>query len=158
MSLVRLLCALIVSLVLAGQIAKPAHAADLASALTRFAADDFTETATAIDEIVATQAPQAESILSALNNARLFVDIATKKVYWRTTAGVVHDALTGEPLASPPAPLSTVRVNNRLRRVLLNAIGALTLMAPEAERRRDAANAIFRSRDETALPQLEEAL
>jgi urea transport system permease protein len=51
-----------------------------------------------------------------------------------------------------------VRVNNRLRRVLLNAIGALTLMAPEPERRRDAANAIFRSRDETALPQLEEAL
>ncbi len=158
MSLVRLLCALIISLVLAGQIAKPAYAADLASALTRFAADDFTETGTAIDEIVATQAPQAESILSALNNARLFVDMATKKVYWRTTAGVVHDALTGEPVASQPAPLSTVRVNNRLRRVLLNAIGALTLMAPEPGRRREAANAIFRSRDETALPQLEEAL
>ena len=62
---------------------------------------------------------------------------------------MVHDALTGEPVANPPAPLETVRINNRLRRVLANAIGGLTLMAPEPQRRRAAADAIFSSRDDS---------
>jgi urea transport system permease protein len=158
MSLVRLLCACLFALMLAAQASVPAHASDLASSLGRFAADDFSETGTAIEEIAASGAPQAEALLTALSSARLFVDPATKKVYWRTPAGVVHDALSGDPVATAPASLETVRVNNRLRRVLANAIGALTLMAPEPQRRRTAAEAIFRSRDESALPLLEEAL
>ena len=158
MSLVRLLCALLIAFVVTAHVSGPARAADLETALARFAADDFTETGTAIEEIADTGAPQAESILTALGSARLFVDPATKKVYWRTPGGVVHDAMTGEPVASPPSPLETVRINNRLRRVLANAIGALTLMAPEPQRRRAAAEALFRSRDESALPQLDEAI
>ncbi|MFN3890821.1 MAG: urea ABC transporter permease subunit UrtB [Beijerinckiaceae bacterium] len=158
MSPVRLLCAILLAFLLAIPVVGTVQAADLASALSRFAADDFSETATAIEEIAETGAPQAEPILSALSNARLFVDPATKKVFWRTSAGAVHDALSGEVLANPPAPLETVRINNRLRRVLSNAIGALTLMAPEPQRRRAAAEALFRSRDESALPQLEAAL
>ncbi|MBX9758876.1 MAG: urea ABC transporter permease subunit UrtB [Beijerinckiaceae bacterium] len=158
MSLARLCCALLLALIVTAHVSSGAHAADLQSALARMAADDFAETATAIEEIADTGAPQAETILSALSAARLFFDPATKKVYWRTQAGVVHDALSGEPVATPPAPLETVRINNRLRRVLANAIGGLTLMAPEPQRRRSAADAIFRSRDESALPLVEEAL
>jgi urea transport system permease protein len=158
MSLVRLLCACLLALVLSAHVSAPANASDLQSALARFAADDFAETGTAIEEIAASGAPQAEVILTSLSAARLFIDPATKQVYWRTPAGVVHDAATGEPVATSPAGLTNVRINNRLRRVLANAIGALTLMAPEPQRRRAAAEAIFRSRDETALPLLDEAL
>jgi urea transport system permease protein len=158
MSPVRLLCALLLAILIGVSVQQPAVANDLQSAIARFAADDFTETGTAIEEIAQTGAPQAEAILTALSSARLFVDPATKKVYWRTAAGIVHDALTGEPVASAPASLEPVRINNRLRRVLANAIGALTLMAPEPRRRIAAAEALFRSRDETALPLLDEAL
>ncbi len=158
MSFARVLCALLFSALACLSMPDAVRAADLPSALTRLAADDFTETAQAIEEIADSGAPHAEAILTALSNARLFIEPATKKVFWRTPAGVVHDALSGEPVAAAPAGMDVVRINNRLRRVLANAIGALTLMAPEPQRRRAAAEALFRSRDESALPLLEDAL
>ena len=128
---IRAFCAAVFSL-LAILVYAPAAQADFASSLARFAQDEFSETALAIDEIAASGDSRAQNVLEALGSARLFVDPASKKVYWRTAANVVHDAASGEPIAAPPPGLQVVRINNRLRGAIQNAVGALTLMAPDS--------------------------
>ncbi len=51
-----------------------------------------------------------------------------------------------------------MRVNNRLRGTIEAAVGSLTLMSPNAGVRRNAADALFKRRDATALPALDQAL
>ncbi len=75
----------------------------------------------------------------------------------RTASGVA-DAATGEAVAAPPAGLKPVRLNNRVRSVLAAASGALTLMSPDPQKRLEAADAVFRSRDAGALPALDTAI
>ena len=150
---VRLLAALLLSVFCAS----PVLAAGIDTALQRFAADDFTETATGIDEIATSGADNAQQILDALGAARLLFDPVTKKIYVRSTAGATVDALTNSA-ATPPAGLQTVRVNNRLRRNLENALGTLTLLSPDLARRRAAADSLFKSRDAASLPALDTAM
>ncbi|MFZ9501464.1 MAG: urea ABC transporter permease subunit UrtB [Beijerinckiaceae bacterium] len=157
MSRLRILCAsllCLIGLVLNAPVAR----ADYAGALARFAEDSFAETGKAIEELGESGDPRAQAVLESLASARLFVDPASRKVFWRTPAGVVHDAATGEPVASAPAGLQTVRINNRLRSSIQNELGALTLMSPDPARRRAAAEALFKSRDPTALAPLDNAL
>ena len=54
--------------------------------------------------------------------------------------------------------IKPVRVNNRIRRAVEAAIGGLTLMSPDPAKRLEAAQAVLRSREATALPALEQAL
>ncbi len=135
-----------------------AKAASLDEALARFAADSFPETGAAIDEIAASGAATAPAILQALADRRLFVDPATKAVLFKDPAGKAFDARTGAAIASPPVDLSAVRTNNRLRGAIEAALGSLTLLAKEPARRLQAAEAIFKSRDEKSLQPLEAAL
>src|SRR6202011_1720615 len=51
-----------------------------------------------------------------------------------------------------------VRVNTRLRRSIEAALGGLTLMSPDPAKRLDAAQSVFRSHEESALPTLDAAL
>ena len=51
-----------------------------------------------------------------------------------------------------------VRLNNRLRRTVDAAIGSLTLLSPDPAKRIAAAQAVFKSHDEAALPVIDEAL
>ena len=51
-----------------------------------------------------------------------------------------------------------VRLNNRLRRTVEAALGGLTLLSPDPARRVAAAQSVFRSHEETALPVVEGAL
>ena len=60
--------------------------------------------------------------------------------------------------ATPPDDLDTVIVNNRLRGVIEAALGGLTLMAADPNKRFDAAQAVFKSREAAALPALDKAL
>ncbi len=131
---------------------------DLSGPLARFALDEYSETAKAVDEIAASGQIEAQPILEALGSARLFVDPATKTIYWRAANGDLFAALTGARVASVPAGLQTVRVNNRLRGAIQNAVGALTLMAPDPARRRAAAESVFKSRDAAVLAPLEAAM
>ncbi|HEY8579542.1 MAG TPA: urea ABC transporter permease subunit UrtB, partial [Beijerinckiaceae bacterium] len=135
----------------------PAHA-DIARPLERLTLDQFSETATAIDELAASGDPQAQPVLEALGSARLFVDAAGKRILYRDAAGALRDARDGASVAPAPGQLDVVRVNNRLRGAIQNALGALTLMAPDPARRRAAAEAVFKSRDAAALAPLEAAL
>jgi urea transport system permease protein len=151
--LVALLVAL--TMVLAGA---AAHAADLKDAVARFAADDFGESAEAIAEVAATGDPRAATIIEALQAGRLFYTADPKAVYYKDTAGKLFDAATGQAVASEPAGLETVRLNNRLRRAIDAAIGGLTLLSPDPSKRLSAAQAVFKSREVAVLPVLDAAL
>ena len=60
--------------------------------------------------------------------------------------------------ADPPADLSPVRLNNRLRGLVAAALGSLTLMSPDPAKRLEAAQAVFKSRDPNALAALDLAI
>jgi urea transport system permease protein len=143
-------------IILAGLLlAIPVRADGLDAALNRFAADDFSETETAIGEIAASGAPNAQAILEALSARRLFY--AENRAVYKTAEGGYIDARTGQP-AEGSDDLSPVRINNKLRGVIEAALGSLTLLSPDREKRLQAAEAIFKSRDPKALPALDQAL
>jgi urea transport system permease protein len=139
--------------------APPAPPPTLAEALARFLEDDFSETDTGIGEVAASGDPRAAAIIEALQDGRLLYSAQAKKVFYRDAAGKLFDAETGAEVAgSAPGDLATVRINNRLRRSIDAALGGLRLMAPDPARRLEAAQAVFKSRDESALPAVDAAL
>jgi len=136
-----------------------ARAAGLAEALAHFAADEFDETDAGIAAVVESGDPRAAVVIEALQEGRLLFSAEQMKVFYKDKAGALHDAETGMPVAGAgPADLETVRINNRLRRSIDAALGGLTLMSPEAARRYDAAQAVFKSREASARTALETAI
>ncbi|AMJ59916.1 urea ABC transporter permease subunit UrtB [Bosea sp. PAMC 26642] len=125
-------------------------------AFTRLNADSFSDTARAVDILIATAHPQAAPIIEGLADGRLLAGGGAVVV--RTTAGAFIDARTGQPLAAAPAGVNPVRLNNNLRRVVQAALGGLGLLNPDAGKRILAAEAVFKSRDVSLLPVLETAI
>jgi urea transport system permease protein len=134
---------------------QPALAQGLDRAVERFAADSFGDTEAAIADVAASGAPQAAAILQALAERRLLVT-ADKKIIYSDAAGSFFDAATGA--ARPQAAGDVVRLNNRLRGLAQAAIGALTLLSADPAQRQRAAESVFKSRDASAMPALEQAL
>ncbi|MFO1185285.1 MAG: urea ABC transporter permease subunit UrtB [Bauldia sp.] len=139
-------------------ISEPLFATGLADSLAGFANDSFADTVDALNAVAASGDPRAATIVEALRDGRLVFDPATKTVFYRDAAGTLSDAATGTAVSTPPADLSAVRLNNRVRGALQAALGSLTLMAPDAATRRSAAAAVFKSRDASALPTLDAAI
>jgi urea transport system permease protein len=140
-------------------LAPAAHAGSYEDALTRFTADSFDDTTEGINGVASSGQALAATVIEALQDGRLLFSAQAKKVFYRDKAGMLLDAATGEPLvAGAPTDLAPVRINNRLRRVIEAALGALTLMAPDPDKRLNAAQAVFKSRDAAALPTLEQAI
>jgi urea transport system permease protein len=137
--------------------APPAFSQTLDDALSKFAADSFGDTEEGIAAVAASGSPRAAAIVEALQAGELAFDPASKKIFIRRGDRVL-DAATGEAVASPPADLSNVRVNNRLRRAIDAALGSLKLMAPDPAQRLASAQAVFKSRDANALPALDAAI
>jgi urea transport system permease protein len=136
-----------------------ARASSLDEALAHFVADDFSETVAGVSEVAASGSPRAEIIIRALLDGRLMFSAERKAVYVKDESGKLTDAATGDPIAGePPADLNNVRINNRLRGAIDAALGSLTLMSSDPETRYEAAQAVFKSRDASALPALEKAL
>jgi urea transport system permease protein len=140
--------------------AEPAPAlTGLAAALAHFIEDDFVETDTGITEVAASGDPRALIIIEALQDGRLSYSAEQKKVFYKDKAGKLIDAGTGVPVAgAEPADLSDVRVNNRVRRALDAAVGSLSLQASDPGKRFESAQAVFKSREQSALPALDAAL
>jgi urea transport system permease protein len=136
-----------------------ARAESFDDALAGFAGDSYSDTEKAIEAIAASGNPRAAIVIGALQDARLFFNAGTKKVYVRTESGTLLDAATGEAAAGETiSDLKLVRINNRLRRAIEASLGSLTLLAPDPAKRFEAAQAVFRSRDAAALPALDAAL
>ncbi|MEP9350380.1 urea ABC transporter permease subunit UrtB [Xanthobacter sp. KR7-225] len=153
-----LLPALLVVLAALGSAPARAQGADLAPIVAKFANDSYGDTADALAALSATGTDQAAAIVAALADGRLLFDPATKQVFIRTPQGAVVDAASGAAVASPPSGLSAVRANNRVRRAIEAAAGALSLLNPDPAKRRAAAAAVFKSRDAAALETLEAAI
>jgi urea transport system permease protein len=128
-------------------------------ALEGFAADSFSATDAAIAGVAGSGHPLAAKLIGAIEDGRLLFNPEDKKVYLREPSGALLDAAAGKAIAgAAPAGLKPVRLNNRLRRSIEAALGALTLLAPDPAKRLEAAQAVFKSRDANALPALDAAL
>jgi urea transport system permease protein len=139
--------------------APPVHAAGLEDAIAHFTGDDYSETEAGIGAIAESGDPRAAAIIEALQDGRLVFSAEQKKVFYKDADGKLLDAVTGTAVAgTPPADLEIVRINNRLRRAIDAALGSLTLMSPDPDKRYDAAQAVFKSREENALSALETAI
>lgn len=139
---------------------KPAPApGTLAAALGHFVEDDFSETDAGITEVAATGDARAATIIEALQDGRLQYSAEQKKVFYTDKSGALIDALSGASIdGAAPGDLEKVHLNNRLRGVIEAALGGLRLQAGNPEQRFSAAQAVFKSRDQAALPALNAAL
>ncbi len=127
--------------------------------LAKFLSDKFSQSAAAIGELAAEAPPQAAAILEALGDNRLMIDPADHIVAYKTAAGALINAKTGEPIPDAnAAAFKKVRVNNALRSAIEGARGSLTLASPDPEKRLAAAGDVFRTRDAKALPALQAQL
>jgi urea transport system permease protein len=126
--------------------------------LAGFTTDSFGDTADAIDAIASTGDLRTGPLLEALKDQRLLYSAEAKKVFIKDQSDKLTDAATGEAVATPPSDIDNVRLNNRVRGLLDAALGSLTLLAKEPNRRFDAAQAVFKSRDAGALANIDRAL
>ncbi len=138
----------------------PARAADadISPALQGFLSDSYSATAAAVESIAQSGSARAPAIIEALQDGRLLYSAENKSVLVKGKDEALTDAATGAKIAAAPGDLKAVRLNNRLRRVVDAAVGALTLMSPDPARRREAAAAVFKSRGEGTLPTLDAAI
>ncbi|WP_298257477.1 urea ABC transporter permease subunit UrtB [Bradyrhizobium sp.] len=136
----------------------PAFAGAFDDAVAKFANDEFSDTEEAIGMVASSGNPLAFPIISALHDDRLSADPDTKKVYITQQDGKIIDAATGTPVAKLPDNAASVRLNNRLRRSVEAALGSLTLLSPDPAKRIAAAQTVFKSHEESALPVVEGAL
>lgn len=150
--------ALVLSFFLIAAFAVPALAGPFEDAVAKFANDEFSDTDEAIGAVATSGNPLAFPIISALQDGRLSADPESKKVFVTGADGKIIDAATGAAVASLPAGAAAVRLNNRLRRTVEAALGGLTLLSPDPAKRLTAAQSVFKSHDEAALPVIDGAL
>jgi urea transport system permease protein len=136
-----------------------ARAGPYEDALLRFTTDSFSDTTEGINGVAISGNPLAAAVIGALQEGRLLFSAEAKRVFVREKSDQLIDAATGQPVAgTPPADLAPVRLNNRLRGIVVAAMGSLTLMAPDPGKRLEAAQAVFKSKDANALPALDQAI
>ena len=135
-----------------------ANAGAYEDALIGFTTDSFGDTADAIDALTSSGDPRTGPLLEALKDQRVLYSAETKKVFIKDQSDKLIDAATGEAVATPPSDIEDVRLNNRVRGMLDAALGSLTLLAKEPSKRLDAAQAVFKSRDASALANIDKAL
>src|SRR5271167_2499855 len=73
-----------------------ARADALDDTLAKFLEDKFPQTSAAIGELAASGTPVATSVLEALGDNRLFIDPVAHALVYRTVAGEIVNARTGE--------------------------------------------------------------
>jgi urea transport system permease protein len=140
-------------------LASAARADAVDDTLAKFLDDKFPQTAAAIGELAAEAPPQAAAILEALGDNRLLIDPADRLVAYKTAAGAILNAKTGEPVQGVDATaFKKVRVNNALRSTIEGAMGSLTLANPDPDKRLAAAQDVFRTHDAKALTALQAQL
>src|ERR1700692_61207 len=136
----------------------PVLAGPFEDAVAKFANDEYSDTAEAVDALATSANPLAYAIVSALQDGRLMADPDTKKIYLTQPDGKIIDAATGATVASMPDSAAAVRLNNKLRRHVEAALGALTLQSPDPAKRVQAAQSVFKTHDEATLPTIDAEL
>ncbi|HSO42394.1 MAG TPA: urea ABC transporter permease subunit UrtB, partial [Rhodospirillales bacterium] len=113
-----------------------ATADDLAALVDRLGSNDFAAKAQAIDAIAASGDERAERVLAAMmagdlqarrDDGRMVIAEQKGQVF------VLSDPLTGAEIGEATrGELRQATINNRLRAQLRGALGALTLLSPDA--------------------------
>ncbi|WP_296520561.1 urea ABC transporter permease subunit UrtB [Rhodoplanes sp.] len=135
----------------------PTFADAFDDALANFFTNSYADTEVGVTALAAAGDFRAAPVLKALQDGKLAVDPSSRRVLIED--GVAwRDAASGAAMSPAPADLKRVRLNNRLRRAVDAALGALTLRAPDPARRLEAAQAVFKSRDAGALAAVDAAL
>jgi urea transport system permease protein len=151
--------ALVLAVALTAASVTGSRAEPYADALLHFTADSFDQTIEGINAVAASGNPLAARVIAALQEGRLLFSAESKRVFIRDQSDQLIDAATGQSAAGAlPTDLAPVRLNNRLRRIVEAALGSLTLLAPDPGRRLEAAQAVLRSKDPSALPALDQAI
>ncbi len=159
MSLVSLARHLAAALLIIVALATPARAQGQDPAITALATTNFDELSRGIEALALSGHPNALAIVEALRDNRLMFRQADRAVFWRDAAGAMRDAATGAVAEGVvAAQLRAPRVNNRVRRAIDAAIGALSLSSPDPRVRLAAAERVFRGRDPEAIPALDAQL
>ena len=165
----RIAVLLIALPVAAGAAAQPAGApgtgdgaADTAARIQALAAKGFKDKMAAVRALAAAGDPRAVPALEALLARKLYqTKESGQVVIAEREAGAYRrrDPLTGADLGTvAKSEIRRLRTNNRLRTEVRTALGGLTLLSDDPERRRAAAAAIFKSRPAGLLPLLDRAI
>jgi len=152
---------LLTLLALAVGIPASAHASDLETAVSGLKEKSFKTLLNTVDDIAATGDDRAEIILMALSEGNVFIANPGGIVVMSDPAapGKYLNAASGESASDfAKAALQKVKINNRLRSAIRDAIGTLTLRAKDPVRRLSAAQTIFASRDTSAIAILDDAI
>ncbi|MGB0696716.1 MAG: urea ABC transporter permease subunit UrtB [Rhodospirillaceae bacterium] len=168
-TLATLLLGLFLAMPLPGSPLGPAEAhaatvddAALIALINALAEGKLKERAAAIDALTATGDARVAPALSALGEGDLYLWEPEERVVIAIRDGkeyVMSDPLTQEDLGRAPRnQVDKIRVNNRLRRAIRSALGALTLGADDPAVRLEAAESIFKSSDTGSIDALEAAL
>jgi len=143
-------------------LAPAAHAADLPSLINALGQGSFADREKAIEALAATGDGRVALVLQALGDGDLYARKSDDAVFIVRKQGAdltLFDPVSNAEVATAAAgEIDRVKVNNRLRRAIEAALGSLTLMGPDPRVRRDAAEAVFKSRDPTAIAALDQAL
>ena len=147
---------------LAVLIALPVQAAELEALVAELPEGKFAARAQVIDRIAATGDPRAVAVLQALSDGELQQMKKTDVVVRVVREGKTYtafDPLSGARIEEiKKRAARKIKVNNKLRRQISNAVAVLTLQAPDRELRLDAAAQAFKSGDPGKLPALRAAL
>ncbi|SMH48209.1 urea ABC transporter permease subunit UrtB [Azospirillum agricola] len=139
-----------------------ALAADLRPLVQALGTGGYAGTEKALAQLSEAGDPAAVPVIEALQAGDLYVRKADGAVVVARKAGAdfaLTDPLSGADLGpAASGAIDKVKVNNALRRAISASLGALTLMSPDAAVRRSAADAVFKSRDASALDTLNAAL
>jgi urea transport system permease protein len=163
MTLLRLLAILAV-LVLGLQpaLADRVGDADLLPRVAALGAGGFDAAEKAIADLAATADDRVPAILDRLGEGELMVRKADGAVFFADKAGKdfrLTDPVTGADAGlAPKATVEKIKVNNRIRRAIASAVGALTLMNPDPAVRRTAAEAVMKSADASVISVLDRAI
>ncbi len=162
MMLLRTIAVLAASLIVASFLATGSvQAAGLDTAVSGLKEKSFSKRLKAVGAIAATGHERAADILNALSSSKAFVAAPDGKVVIPDAAspGTYVDAITGENLgAIDRGSLKKVRINNRMRGAIRDALGGLTLRSKDRGRRLAAARTMIASPDAAAFENLTAAI
>ncbi|MFL5252320.1 MAG: urea ABC transporter permease subunit UrtB [Rhodopila sp.] len=138
--------------------------ADDVDPLAGLASGDYDQVAQSIATLAQSGNPKAASIISALQNGRLYY-APDRTLLIKGDADTYTNALTGESVTvqqsdddDQDAGPQQVRVNNHVRSAIDAAMGSLQLLDPDPAIRLAAAGAVFTAHNPAAIPALDKAL
>ncbi len=140
----------------------PAFGADIHPEVNALGTPGYTALKEAIGALAATGDPAVPGLLQALGNGELYVRAADNAVFKVTETDDGYnltDPLTGEDGGAAAADeVSKITVNNSVRETISAALGMMTLLSPDPQKRLAAAGDVYKSQDPKQIPLLDTAI